>query len=320
MAHSSTRERADPAAYDAPPPTGMDIQLNGPAAVPAPVGDLDYGEDAGLGAETIAPEQRVTPFLAIVATNSPQLMRGDPKYLPDARAGMLFDTATGECFEALEVVVAHQEHHYGAWRPRDLGGGFRGIFEDQNPIVIDTMLRMGEKYGRSARFKMPKYRKEGGGWTDAPALLPGTGEEVELIETTQFYLLYGPPPISPAAAFPAIFRFKSTSLAVATGALALYQRGVRVAGRMVMPPLFAHLWELTSVLTENPSGKWFNPLLTHLPPGVNPVRDPEKCLLRRSDPLYAMARDFRAAVVGGEVRVEYDAAPDREPGVDDVPF
>ena len=64
----------------------------------------DLYEAAGQGMETIGADDMQIPFLRILQPLSPQLIKNDPKFIKGASAGDIFNTVTGEFWEADEGV------------------------------------------------------------------------------------------------------------------------------------------------------------------------------------------------------------------------
>lgn len=64
-----------------------------------------WAADAGQGAENIETTDIAVPFIGHVQGLSKQLQENDPKYLPTAKIGSLFNTVTGEVFDAKEGLV-----------------------------------------------------------------------------------------------------------------------------------------------------------------------------------------------------------------------
>ena len=86
--------------------------------------DLFTGSDSGF--EGASSQTFKTPFLKVLQALSPELKKSDPKYSPDAEMGMLFNTATNETMENVEVIVLKVEHSLIIWKPER--GGFVGRY------------------------------------------------------------------------------------------------------------------------------------------------------------------------------------------------
>jgi hypothetical protein len=265
-------------------------------------------------------EEQVTPFLRILQALSPQCVEGEPAWLEAARPGMLYNTATQELYravppngEGVELVICAKDYHYGAWIPRDEGGGFRGIFSPDDPLVEETKARMVKKYGQSGRFRFP--RKRDGRWTDDAPTLADTGEEVELVETGQVYALYGAPTLTAANAQRVIVAFTSTQLPVYQGWWTRHTSW-RYELEKGKPPTalqpYAYRWRLRTVSQTNKKGTFFNYDLKLADPA-----GPVPSMVKRTDSLYELARQFRTEYRAGQVKADYDSAAKTD---DEVPF
>lgn len=85
-----------------------------------------WAEDAGQGTENISTQDIAVPFIGHVQGLSKQLQENDPKFLPTARIGSLFNTVTGEVFDAkigLLVVPATIQKMVVESEPKREGGG-----------------------------------------------------------------------------------------------------------------------------------------------------------------------------------------------------
>jgi hypothetical protein len=102
-----------------------------------------YSQYAGAGTSQAA-DDNVTPLVTVIQANSPQLIRGGPKYIEGAKAGdimipnspvPLIDGMTGmwfqPCFYYREVVE---------WTPRNRGGGVRGRHREMPREAVEKAL------------------------------------------------------------------------------------------------------------------------------------------------------------------------------------
>jgi len=76
-----------------------------PGALVSAAQQAQWAADAGQGAENIETTDIAVPFIGHVQGLSKQLQENDPKYLPSAKIGSLFNTVTGEVFDAKEGLV-----------------------------------------------------------------------------------------------------------------------------------------------------------------------------------------------------------------------
>lgn len=280
----------------------------------------DFGDDAGAGMEGTRLEEQTTPFLRMAQGLSPELNPGKGEYIRGLALGMLFNTATREVYPGVpgvEAVVCGKDYHYGLWVPRDLGGGFRGAVPPEDPIVRSTIARMTEKYGSSARFKLPRYKD--GRWTDDPARTRDTDEPVELVETGQLYVLYAPDKITADNAQRAIIACTSTALPAYSRYITRHMNALwpqRNGGRKPAP-IFAYRWRFTTFQDKNNRGEFYNWKIDLSPPGATFL----EALYAREDPeLFAMAREFFSLVRAGAVKPDESASAAAVDDPEHVPF
>ncbi len=265
------------------PPPGTDLEI------------YDFGDDSGAGLEGARSEELLTPFLAVLQSNSPQLDSGSPLYQESARAGMLINTMSGQLFDGkagVDLVPVARDYQYTLWRPRDLNGGFRGTVAVDDPQIAKLLQRYGH-------FRMPRYRD--GAWTGDPFVTQDE-EEVEAVEQFNLFAMVGTPPIAADTAERVVVAFTSTKIAAYK---ALFTRvsalKYPVGGRMITPPIWAHRWRLTTVRQENSKGVFFNVRFDL--DGASP-RD---ALIRPNEPLYLLAKEFSEMVRSGQAKANYDA-------------
>lgn len=281
------------------------------------VGAYDPGDDAGAGLDDMSMEEQVTPFLRILQSNSPQLKEGNPEYVEGARGGMLFDTATQDAYPALvkagEVTgvpfqICERERLFGIWTPRDLDGGFHGTLAPDSEIIIEALRKYRD------RFHLPRFRKESGWTSKGKPCDPTTfdGQEVEFIETINYYVQYAPAgmPLEAGTVRRAILRFTSTSLSVATNTNSRMKswlfRDPR-SGQMRTPAIFTWRWRLRTVPQSNASGDWYNYRIDLEPATAKPPFD-TLAMIPRTDPLFALGREFYELAHSGKVKVDHGAA------------
>ena len=254
-------------------------------------------QDAGAGFENPRLGEQLTPFLRIVETNSKQVKPARAEYVPDARPGMLINTATNEVYERVEFAAVYRDSHYAEWTPVDDGGGFHGVKPEDDPEVR-ALLR---QHGRFKALPTPR----------------GT----ELVQTFQLYVLYGAeltPETDPGALGRAIVSFSSTKIPV-------YQRWFMLAdrirypnreGKLIQPALWQHAYSLATIPVSKGSYDWYNYLI-----GLARGNDPAASFLPHGCGAFEAAVAFREQIVAGGVKVDYSQmeSSGREPGEDDEP-
>jgi hypothetical protein len=281
----------------------------------------DVGDDEGLGFEGMGLDEQLTPFLAIIQGLSPQLNRSKPQYLPEARQGMILNTASGTLFdgeEGLEIVPVWREPVYTEWVPRDDyrlpdgevirggggEGGFRGAHSPDDPAVRAAIAETMKRFGASARFRPIPFRNA------------ETEEDTTLIQQFNLGIIYSPVrPFDLGASRRALLAFTSTKIKVYQAFLgnASDIKYRQPDGRYVVPPLFAHRWRLSTVPQSNKKGDFFNWKLVLAEPGRTSLS-----VIRRDDPIYEAAREFNAQWRDGRVKVDYASADGGDASAEDA--
>jgi hypothetical protein len=266
------------------------------------VAAIDALEYAGAGFENMRLEEQLTPFIAILHMSSPQCVPGDEKYLEGAQAGMLLNSATGALYEQIELLACWRDYQFSAWQPRDLGGGFRGVYQPDDPRVraaIDAVVRA---KGPRARFQRIPFRD------------PDGDEVQELVEQYNLGVIYGDP-LNLETARRALIGFTSTRIGPFRAWMTA-AADIRVAdprdGVMRQPAMWAHRWRMTTAFTENKKGKWFNPVLRLANPGP-----PQASRVPVDDPLFGLGVEFYTQWRDGQVKADYAQAT---ADTDEAPF
>lgn len=260
--------------------------------------------------DDVRPEERTTPTLVMLQSNSPQLSPDEPAYAEDARVGQILDISTGEIFNEVEVIVCGRTRNYIKWRPRSLGGGILGRLHPNDPLVVETLNRMNKKYGLgSGRFHMPKYLEKDRRWTDEPSRDPGTNSEVELVETVEMFVVYAPPGELVGMGTRAFVRFKSTSLKAVQlwNDKNIHWADMQRRANLEPPRMWAIKWRLHTVPDENELGK-FRVWRLDLAPPAKRFQD---ALYQKNDPdLYAYGEESFELYAHGGVAIAEDKEGD----------
>jgi hypothetical protein len=192
----------------------------------------DIFSDAGEGAVFDSSEMQI-PFVRLLQALSPQLNKKKPEYIEGASSGDAFNNVTNQYWDGekgLTVIPCFQTTKYLEFTPRDMGGGFRGEINPNNPVLQQT-TRAGSK-----------------------ELLPNGNE---LVKSDQHFCLI----VEEDGSFqPAVIDMKSTQLKVSRRwkTQIAMQKIPAPDGRLVTPPVFATMWRLRSVEESNDQGSWSN--------------------------------------------------------------
>lgn len=103
------------------------------------------------GSENVQSDDLVIPRLEIVQPLSPQIEEGHAKYIPGAKQGDLYNSASNMVYgKEVYVVDVSYEKLFLVWVDRDKGGGFRGQFKD----MADAQRRANEEGGEAKGLKV----------------------------------------------------------------------------------------------------------------------------------------------------------------------
>lgn len=250
---------------------------NDTAALAPPI--HDYSEFEGQGFEGQSQDDVSIPFISILQAQSPQV---EEQGLP---AGKLYNAVTGDTYDDLKFVPVITEHCYIAWAPRDTGGGFRGRFPVDSPVVM-------------------KARK------DAEAFNKMQTEEGDELRET-FYV-YG---VKADDHSPIVIGFSSTKIKVyKRWATAIRMFTIPVGGRKIRPPLFAHQSRLSTIKQQNSKGKFYNFTLDPAERSIS------ASLLDPQSELFQAAQDVRRLILEGKTKIEGEQATGSSPDDEGTPF
>lgn len=284
-----------------------------PPLTPATLGvgtDLEVYDigDGPTGMEGLDLDEQLTPFVRILQGLSPQLNPSKSQYIPGAKLGMLFNTATGEVYDAIDVIICAREHVFGQWIPRDLGEGFRGNLLPDDPLVRQTIARMALTHGASAKFKLPRYDGKTRRWSDEPARTKDTDEEVELVETGNLYVIYGPTGnLSPATAQRALIAMTVTSYNEYKSIMTRHGswKWLQSDGSMRVAKLWTYRWQFKAVPATNANGQEYFVWKAGFGP---PAQTYQQMRILPNDPLYIAAEEFNKQFRDGVVKADYETA------------
>jgi hypothetical protein len=224
-----------------------------------------FEQDAHDGLNNITSEDVALPFLKVLSQLSPEI-----ETVEGAKAGMIFNTVTGEVFDGtqgIKVIPCHYERKYIEWAPRGQGSGAPIAV---HPATSDIM---------SKTFKKPGDSKD---YLDS-------GNYIE--NSAQFYVMMVD---DSGNTNPALVVMKSTQLKKArkwnSMMMTLKMQGSKGP---FTPPSYSHVYRLMTSKESNDKGTWYGWEVER----VGPVEDAST---------YAMAKAFALSVAQGEVNVKHD--------------
>jgi len=251
--------------------------------LPATIDTALLEEDAGEGFENATSDSYAIPFLLILQSLSPQCKKTDGAYIKGAEEGMLFNTVTQELFDGdkgVDVIPCYYRRVFLQWAPRESGGGFRGEHLPSDPMIETTKT---DALGRN--------------------VLPN-GDL--LVDTRVHYVLL----LRPDGFSPAVVSLSSTQVKKSKQWMSKMQdvKMKNAAGVPFTPPMFSHVYQLTTTPESNDKGSWYGLKVVMKSPVVDPV-------------VFAAAKEFKRQISSGEVREQTPQAAHATDTVDeDVPF
>jgi len=203
------------------------------------------------GYENVGKEDLGVPFLAILQKGSPEIDRTHPEYatkhIDGSEAGDIINNISREVLygvgdnEQLQFIPCAYERLYMEWKPRNAGGGMVRAHKDPN---ILTECRRNEKNQDVLR----------------------NGNIV--VTTAYFYGLV----ITEEGRRPAVVGMSSTQLKKARGWLnTMMSLKCETPKGRITPPMFSHVYGLSTVPESNESGSWFGWKIACLHPVTDPV-------------------------------------------------
>jgi hypothetical protein len=241
----------------------------------------DYGDDAGAGFEGMGRDDYAMPFLYVLQPNSPIVTQDD-----NARPGMFMNMVTQDLFKAekakgaehegIRFIPCFRQHQLIEWKKRDEGGGgggFVGIHEVGGPAEdwAKNNCKFGEWETQAGNDLIDTFyvygliQKADGGWD--PVVMPFTSTKIK------------------------VYRHWMTRL-----------KSIKVpkpGGGSVNPPLYAHIWRLTTVRLQNDQGVYYNIEVAF--DGNNAA----EARINPADPLFREARDFYELCRDGIAKPNY---------------
>ena len=239
----------------------------------------EMSEDSGDGLQNVTSADMAIPFLRILQQMSPQLSKRDGAYIEGAEEGQIFNTVTGELWNADEGLVfipcAFNFRHI-EWKDRADGGG-----------IVNTYPRGSE---------LPSFE------TDKKNKMR-TAENHILAPTAEHYGLI----FDPVSGFAeqAVISMSSTQLKCSRKWNSMMSQQVLKTKQGNKPaPSYSRMYRLKTVGESNDDGNWSNWSISL----EGPVADVDA---------YRMARAFSRSVNEGKVEAKH-TSPDDETSAEAV--
>ena len=187
---------------------------------------LDFSVDSGKGFDTVDSSDFGVPILKVLQKLSPAVDE-----IEEAKEGDFYIGQVGRVFsgsEGLTVVPSYYKKIWAIWTPRDLGGGYQGELAFDDPIAKEAK-----------QVGMKRVLDNGD----------------ELVETVNWYLTI----ISDDMPMRVLLPMTSTQLRTSRKFISL-SAGLKMKdanGSLYTPPMFSHIYRLTTQKESNNKGSWY---------------------------------------------------------------
>ena len=263
----------------------------------------DAEEDLGFEKGDVA-----LPFFRILQSNSPQAGRKNPKYVEDAVPGSFYNTATNMVYDGdkgVDVIPVHFMKQATLWKPRvgdtpgqPTGGGFvREISLAEGVELVKRCIKNDKnKDITPLGYKDPQGQDNAG---------------LELVIAAMYYVL-----IFDKAAGDGVFEAVAMPLASTQMKKSRSWNAVIQNARLPHPsgagsyraPMFGFCYHLTTIPESNQKGEWMGLKIQQGPPLIKVVNNTPTEQFPGAANLYLAARDFKALVAQGKVKVKQEDA------------
>lgn len=235
----------------------------------------NYGEDAGAGHEGTKPTDLSIPFINLLQAKSVMVENCDDG---SVRAGMMYNTVTGETYQDIVFLPVYSEEAYVEWVPRIKGGGFVGVHQPDSEVVLKAIAENGGS-------KIPKKGADGKG-------IPLKHYDNELVETFYMYGLILNNTGTESEGF-CVIAFTSTKIKIF--------KNWKTAMFMLKgkPPLFANRARILTQKQSNNNQTSFNF-------EIKPFKDTWlNSLIPPGDSLLAEAKSFGEMIKSGMAKADF---------------
>jgi hypothetical protein len=232
---------------------------------------VDFEQYADIGFENIGSKDLALPFLKILSQLSPQVTMGDASYIPEAKAGMIFNTVTSELYDGqagIKVVPCFYKLQYIEWRDR-------GEANSKAPVnIYESDSNIMEK---TTRAEDNKDRLENGNYVE---------------ETASHYVVIVDNNLPKETA---LITMKSTQRKKSKkwNSMMMSVTAKKKDGGIYKPATFTQVYNLKSVLEKNNLGSWYGWDIQHVGAVSNKT-------------LLDAAHDFYKSCSGGKVNVKFE--------------
>ena len=235
--------------------------------------DNMVADDVGLGLESMSPEDYAIPRLSILQALSPQVNKRDDAYVEGAEVGAIYENVSNRVFDnetgILMLLVSYRRAHL-QWWPRDAKAG-KGFIKDHGP---DPAILSKTKRNDKGQNLMP----------DGSEIVPTAEYFGFLINeedgTYERFVI--------SMSKTQMIKAKKLNTMASQFTVDVPGKGRQVA------PLFYRSYRFRTKPESNEHGNWFG---WDIEPG------PIVTQLKNGEQMYMDARNFRASILSGNIKV-----------------
>ena len=244
------------------------------------VAAINIEQFADEGFDNVDSKSLALPFLKVLGQLSPQVTQGDSNFIPEARAGMIYNTVTDELYDGqkgITVIPCFYKLEYIEWKDRE-----KGAVAPVNVYPSDSDIMSKTTRGDDGKDRLPN------------------GNYIE--ETASHYVMV----VEPEKTSTALVTMKSTQRKKSKkwNSMMMSLRQKKKDGQGFFKPApFTQQYNMRTVLEKNNLGSWFGWEIEHL----GPVQSQE---------VMKSAFDFYESCKKGSVRVNHN----KEEQVEKTPF
>jgi hypothetical protein len=228
-----------------------------------------FKDDLDKGFENMTTDDMQLPFIRILGQLSPQITKGDAKYIEGAQSGMIYNTVTNELYDGekgIEVVPCYYKKEFVEWRDRGDGPGAPVAVHQPDSAIIAT----GKREGSKIRLPNGNYLEE-------------TASYFVMVKTKS------------GAMTPALITMKSTQLTVSKKWNSMMKSvQIEVNGQYRRPPMNGVVYRLKSNLQKNDKGSWYGWSVTQ-----------DRILGNEDKNLYLDSKKFASSIQTGDVQTKH---------------
>lgn len=233
-------------------------------------------EDAGEGTENIKASDLLIPFLRVIQSNTKQLSKSQPEYIPGAESGLIFNTATRELFKEIYFVPSLYRTKFIEWIPRSKGGGKVAEYLDPKELP-DTFIGADNKC----------LTKEGN----------------EIIEYYEFYGMRVD--VETGDCEPVVIPFANSQIRSAKQMLSYIMNcTVSQGGVTKQAPIFAQTFKLYTSPSSNQKGDWYKWVVARHGKNTSLGERDTKPSIEFGSVFYQAAKRLKQSIEDGSMRAD----------------